>query len=248
MLHKNRIIILMILLILLILCGLCYYNYAHRRPIETFSAELLLREEKVYANTHGVVSRVYSELNEHANAGDEIAEVSSGKPSACRSGAETQADKQAMAEYENAVIMYKDGIITQEEYDKSLNKYRGYKSHGKCNKTSEQKTKIYTLSDGRIKKITISAGDEVREDTVAAEIETGSPLIKAYFSAKNKKQLTPGKLVKVQLIKYPEMEFTGRITTVGDAEMQGLPVNIQINESTADLNLQTGDAAYIVVN
>ena len=235
-------IVVVIVLILLLITTYCMHK-ALKAP-ETMTAQISIPLEDLSANTYGTVTAIFVKDYDIVKAGDTIAELSRDVKRNCQPSGEKS--QKAAAEYENAAIMYKDGIITQAEYDASLSKYRAYKSGELCTKFQTKKENIISPVSGKIENIEIKEGAEVTSETLVGKIQTGEAEIIAYFSPKDKKKLRPGRPVRVQIIKYPEKEFTGFMKEFGAASWQGIAVKIRVNEDISSLNLRNGDAAMIL--
>ena len=235
-------IVVVIVLVLLLITAYCMHK-ALKAP-ETMTAQISIPIENLSANTYGTVTAIFVKDYDIVKVGDTIAELSRDVKRSCQPSGEKS--QKAAAEYENAAIMYKDGIITQAEYDASLSKYRAYKSRELCTKFQTKKEYIISPVSGKIENIEIKKGSEVTPSTEVGKIQTGDAEIIAYFSPKDKKKIRSGRLVRIKIIKYPEKEFTGFIKERGAASWQGIAVKITVNEDISSLNLRNEDAALIL--
>lgn len=240
-------IILSVLIIALAAGGYFAARTFTARNIETVSAKIIIDTENITANTSGTLKSINVQPYQTVKEGDIIATVSKISPAYCHPP-KNKNDKKAAQTYENAAIMYKDGIITKEQYDASLKEYRQYKNAQVCVKQSETVNNVYSLFSGKIElDDNISVGEEVQENTVIAAVQKDSPKILAYFSPKDKRYLKIGQQAEITIIKYPEMAFTGTLSAKDKIDIYGLAIKININEDVSNLNIKNGDAAIVKI-
>lgn len=238
-------IILSLLILGLAIGGYFVASTFTSKTIETVSAKISIQTEKITANTSGTLKSIEVEPYQIVKEGDIIATVTQNLEANCQPPANKN-DKKAAENYEDAAIMYKDGVISQEQYDASLKKYRQYKSAKNCINPIEMTKNVYSLASGKIElNDNISLGNEIFDDTIIASVQQGTPKIIAYFSPKNKRQLKIGRKADITIIKYPEMKFTGTITARDKIDMYGLAIQVEINEDISNLNLKNEDAAIV---
>lgn len=247
---KNRIILSFVCVVIIGL-SLIIYSFVSKRPIETVSADVYIESEQILANFNGKIQDFKFKTYDNVKTGDIIATVEVVQPEGfCNNKTAMQnKQKQAMAEYENAAIMYKDGIISQSEYDASLEKLRKTQNQKVCTGEATHVENIYAFKDGKIYYSQLKPGDEVSEDDVLAELSTSKPQIHAYFSPAKTKKINPNSAIAhITIVKYPEKPLTGVIKTVSTGDIMGNLLIIDINEDVSDMNIQNGDAAIVRIN
>lgn len=249
MLAKNRILSALSIIAIILIIGL-YTNKTSDSTIETVSAAISIETQDVTASTNGTLSEFKVEQYEKVTPGDTIAIISQKIVSKCKNSTQLDNTSNAAKDYENAAIMYKDGIISQEQYDSSLEKYKKQKNIKKncSDKIITQSKDVKTTISGKIEFADIEIGDTVNENTVVAKIQTGTPTIIAYISPKYKKQIKAGDLAEINIIKYPEKHFTGKITSIDKIDIYGQAISLSINENVSDLNLKNKDSVVVKIN
>lgn len=215
------------------------------KDIETMSAKLEIDVKNVEADTNGVIKSISLKPYSVVKIGDIIAEIS--QTSNKTSCSQVTNPKQVQETYEDAVIMYKDGIISKEEYDASLAKYKSQKKHS-CNPAKSVLVPIYSENDGIfIPDDNYKIGTPVNEDTIIGSIRSEDIIIKAYFSPNDAKRIKVGKKAIITIIKYPEKQLAGIVTSLGKVDINGQAVYLKITDNNSDLNISDGDASIVKI-
>lgn len=235
---KKKLIALSVIIVALI-SGIILSKNIQKDDIETFNAIINIESTNVPANAGGTLKLINLTDNRQVKKGELIAEIETSVQQA--SAPKTKNTEQ---DYEKAAIMYKDGIITQEEYDKRINNIKNT-STPQENTNSVKITKVYAPVDGEIKLNNFKSGDNIREEEVFANILSSNKEIQAYFPVTYQKHIKNGKKVEINIVKYPEKLFSGTITKIEKPDPHGLPVKILFNENTSALNLNNGDSAIL---
>ena len=164
----NKKWIVCIVLLLFILGGFVAYNKKKPETIETLNALINSESVSVQSPAVGKIKLVAVEQDQKVKKGQVLAEIVTEVPvqQNVKTIDKTSSPVQKSAsEYENAAMMYKDGVITQEEYDKRLNtlntpKNEKVKTQSKTVLTSKV-TKIYAPIDGMVILNNFKTGDKV---------------------------------------------------------------------------------------
>ena len=241
----NKKILISFLIILIAGFGLILYNKAQNKEIETASATLVIDAVNILSPFDGKISKITAHTGDNIKIGDIIAEISehSNSKKCSRSNTVLNGKKQADKEYTDAAISYKDGVISKEEYDKELAENKNTKKKYEACDSKDMKY-IHAPQDG-IVDIKLSEGNEVSKDAVVAVLKEHKEYVRAYISPKYKKRVKPGRKATISIVKYPEKTYSGEVTDIGSININGLPINISINETISDLNLSDGD--YVIV-
>lgn len=155
---------------------------------------------------------------------------------------------EAEENYKHFAIMYKDGVIPQEDYDRSLNQLtdaqknyeNALKSAKDASKTSTSvvktnvtTSKVYAPKDGVVSLSYINKGENAVKDKPIVLMNSNKPKVTAYFNPKFAQSLKSGQEVNIHLKKYPLKKFAGIIDSVGsepemDSAKQSLVIPVQI--------------------
>ena len=237
-----------VILIVLLAFGCGFYGFSYLKEalkdIETMSAKVDMELEDVEADHDGTISSIKIQSFSNVKIGDVIAEISK-NPSKTNCTTEAES-KKVTDDYKDSVLMYKDGIITKDEYDASLKKYKSEKSNLCSSKT--ELVPVYAEQDGIfILDDEYKTGSAVNEESILGVIRPEKVIIKAYFSPKDAKRIKAGKNAQVSIIKYPEKQFTGVVKSIGNIDINGREVLIEIIDDTSDLNIAGDDAATVKI-
>lgn len=229
--------------------GLIAFAYFQPKTIETVSASVSVPTEQIFSPADGVLKSINVEDYANVNVGDVIAQVEVTLSAAkCQDKKTSEAIQQkAVKDYENAAIMYKDGVITQEQYDKSLENLRAVQAKKPCSAETKQAENILALKSGKVVIGSYKVGDSINEGDLIADVYTDKPQIHAYFSPKQVKNLHVGADAQIAIIKYPEKPLTGVVKALGATDIMGRLVVIDINDDTSDMILKNGDAATVKI-
>ena len=151
--------------------------------------------------------------------------------------------------YKHFAIMYKDGVIPQEEYDRSLNQLtKAQDDYEKAVEASDsgntkKKTfvkknvstsKVYAPKDGVVSLSYLNKGETAVKDKPVVLLDSNRPKVTAYFNPKHAGDLKVGKEVNIRIKNYGSKKFTGVIDAVGtepemDARNKSLVIPVQIS-------------------
>ena len=229
--------------------GLIIFSIYDKKAIETVSANVNIQTEQINANFNGKIKEYKFKTYDTIKTGDIVAtlEVVQTEGECKNNTYQQNKQKQAMAEYENAAIMYKDGVITQAQYDASLDKLRKTQDQMVCSGNEIHLENLYAFDGGKIFYSEYKVGDDVQQDDVIAEIGVGKPNIHAYFSPKKAKKIKIDMPAEITIVKYPEKKFTGTVKNTDKVDIMGNLVIIDINEDLNDINIKNGDAAIVKI-
>lgn len=212
------------------------------------------------AENSGKVKDVFVKPNQNVSRGQIIAEIevvesvvqpekiNDKAASAVNLKASKAKLNEAEEKYRHFAIMYKDGVVAQDEYDRSLNQLtdaqKEYENALKISKeasktsTSEVKTnittsKVYSPKDGIVSISYVNKGEPAIKDKPIVLLNSDKPKVTAYFNPKYAQSLKLGQEVYIHLNKYPIKKFTGVIDSVGsepemDSAKQSLVIPVQI--------------------
>lgn len=212
------------------------------------------------AENSGKVKDVFVKPNQNVSRGQIIAEIevveNVVQPDKIKDKAESAVNlkaskaklNEAEENYKHFAIMYKDGVVAQEEYDHSLNQLtdaqKEYEDALKNSKeapktsTSEVKTnttttKVYSPKDGVVSLSYVNKGEPAIKDKPIVLLNSDKPKVTAYFNPKYAQSLKSGQDVYIRLNKYPMKKFAGVIDSVGsepemDSAKQSLVIPVQI--------------------
>ena len=114
--------------IVIVLCAISalIIKATKNKNIETYSAKVMQESTAINSEHDGTILNILVKDGQPVKIGQELIEIlTSNKYSECLSKENLATEQnQAAEEYQDAAIMYKDGIITKEEYDKSLGEYK----------------------------------------------------------------------------------------------------------------------------
>jgi len=237
-------IFLVICLILAVAAG-GYFTFSFikesHREIETMSAKIEMELEDVNADSEGTIKEIKVKSHSSVKLGDIIAEISKRPTKNC---ADDKAYKKASDTYKDSALMYKDGIITKDEYDASLKKYKSEKSN-LCSSKVEV-VPVYAEHDGVfIKDDDYNSGSTVHEESIIGVIRPEKIIVKAYFSPKDTKRIKVGQNAQVTIIKYPEKQLAATVASIDKIDINGQGVTLEITDNTANLNVAGDDAAIV---
>lgn len=209
----------------------------------------------VDAENSGKVKNIFVKPEQNVTRGQVLAEIEVVEnvvvPAKVKSGSDVNATKaklnDAEENYKHFAIMYKDGVIAQEEYDRSLNQLtKAQDDYEKALQTSvtvqKQKSvvktnvttsKVYAPKDGVVSLSYLNKGETAVKDKPIVLLDSNKPKVTAYFNPKYANELKIGQEVDIHMKKYPAKRFTGVINAVGtepemNTEKQSLVIPVQI--------------------
>ena len=247
---SNKKTIIVISALLLIFGGIILFN--HKRPlaVETLNAYISSDSVSIQAENSGKIKTLAVKQSDKVQKGQIIAEIETSK-SVVKPVEPKNSRQAAEKDYENAAIMYKDGIISQEQYDNYIknlkeNQKQAEQPVNKIVYTSEV-TKIYAPIDGTIVLNNLKTGDTIAKETILAKVNSSHKEINAYFSASDEDKIVTGKDVNITVIKYPKKTFSGKINSVSKPENKGIPVKITFDQDTSNFDFQNGDSVIVKI-
>ena len=254
--HVKKVLLAFLCLIIIALfSGMVYFNHKQPTDIETLNARIVSESIQVLSNNSGKIKNIKVKQSDKVTKGQVLAEISLPAVPVKKVSQSKNVLAKAEKDYENAAIMYKDGVISQEEYDKQLKLYKKVKNNTESNdvnvseiaKSSEQIIKIYSPIDGIVTLNNIKNGDKINKESAIAKINSLHKEIKAYFSPTHSDRVVPGEVVDIFIIKYPERHYSGVISSVEPVEKNGIPVKIEFSENADSLDLQNGDSVIVKI-
>ena len=211
----------------------------------------------VEASTSGKIKNIFVKPDQNVTRGQIIAEIEVvenvviKQPAASGNDVAVKKEKLNNAEenYKHFAIMYKDGVIPQEEYDRSLNQLtKAQDDYEKAVEASDsgntkQKTfvknnvstsKVYAPKDGVVSLSYLNKGETAVKDKPVVLLDSNRPKVTAYFNPKHAGDLKVGKEVNIRIKNYGSKKFTGVIDAVGtepemDARNKSLVIPVQIS-------------------
>ncbi len=240
---------------LLVILELLFAVYKHielNKEIETVSASVINENEEIIAADNGIIKELKFKNFDKVQEGDIIAEIDiTNQPETnCINQEEiSSADQKAVKEYENAAIMYKDGVISKEEYDNSLKQYKTEtaNNNAKCKPANEIIKSIHANANGVILYADLKEGDTVKYDSSIGIVNPENAAVKAYFSPKYKNRIKVGDKAKISIVKYPEKIYSGEVVSKDKIDINGQAIIVRVNEDTKDLNIKNGDGAIVTL-
>ena len=253
--HVKKVLLAFLCLIIIALfSGMVYFNHKQPTDIETLNARIVSESIQVLSNNSGKIKNIKVKQSDKVTKGQVLAEISIPAAPVKRVSQSKNVLAKAEKDYANAAIMYKDGVISQEEYDKQLNAYTKVKNNtpnngkiSEISQPSEQIVKIYSPIDGIITLNNIKNGDKINKEVLIAKINSLHKEIIAYFSPTHSDRVIAGEVVDIFIIKYPERHYSGVISSVEPVEKNGIPVKIEFSENADSLDLQNGDSVIVKI-
>lgn len=209
----------------------------------------------VDAENSGKVKNIFVKPEQNVTKGQVLAEIEVVQnvviPAQSKNGFDVNSTKaklnDAEENYKHYALMYKDGVIAQEEYDRSLNQLtkaqddyeKALQTSGAAQKqksvvkTNVTTSKVYVPKDGVVSLSYLNKGETAVKDKPIVLLDSNKPKVTAYFNPKYADELKVGQQVDIHMKKYPAKKFTGVINAVGtepemDTEKQSLVVPVQI--------------------
>lgn len=209
----------------------------------------------VDAENSGKVKNIFVKPEQNVTKGQVLAEIEVVQnvviPAQSKNGFDVNSTKaklnDAEENYKHYALMYKDGVIAQEEYDRSLNQLtkaqddyeKALQTSGAAQKqksvvkTNVTTSKVYAPKDGVVSLSYLNKGETAVKDKPIVLLDSNKPKVTAYFNPKYADELKVGQQVDIHMKKYPAKKFTGVINAVGtepemDTEKQSLVVPVQI--------------------
>lgn len=234
---KNRLIIFvsLVTLVLFMTCGVLFCQNRLK-----FRENAHINPEMLYINStaSGVVKDIYVKPEENVSSGQLVAEIEVANKTKPQIQPVQNIDvasakeklKEAEENYKNFALMYKDGVISQEDYDKSLNTLTAaqntYKNTLEMSKTAVRKKtsyepeikKVYAPRDGVINSYLLSKGEAVKINQPIMLLANNSvQKVTAYVDDKTAPTLKAGQNVKIKIHTFRDKTFDGQIELITDA-------------------------------
>ena len=253
---KKKLIILLSVLILILLLGGGTFIWLNLNTVATNDAVIESEKVPVNAEVSGKVKDIFVKPNQAVSSGQLVAEIEIQQtvvaPAASRENMIESSKKklqEAEENHTNFAIMYKDGIISQQEYDESLEKLAAAKEdyennlNGKTQSNSKTMVttvtkKVYAPKDGTISINFIVKGENAVKNNPIVLIDTDKPKLIAYFNPKFRDELAVGQTVDIKPNNYNGKIFEGVIENIAsepeisaDKNSQVIPVTIKFNSN-----------------
>ena len=242
---KNLLII-SIATVLAFILGVLIYFQSDKAEIETLSATVIPQAEDIITNSSGTIKEIAVQNNEQVKFGQLLFTYETNVSKKCITNDSSENLKDS-EEYEKAALMYKDGIISKNEYDEIIEKYKTKSNVNKTCKNNANIVKLYAKKDGMVSFDSLKIGTYVEKDTIIAKIYPHKRSVLAYFSPKYIKKLKDGTEAKISVVRYPEKTFSGNIKSVNKIEIKGIPVIIEIKDDISNLTIEDNDHAIVVI-
>lgn len=248
----NKKLIVLGICILAVFGGIIAFNIKTKpEQIETLNAFISSESVSIQSGNSGIIKNIQVKQSDKVQKGQVLAEIETSVPVTKTVKNDGQKLKQAEEKYENAAIMYKDGVISQAEYDRYLNNLEKEQNNAEKpqNKVilTSQVTKIYAPIDGVVVLNNLKNGDTVNKEAIIAKVNSSHKEINAYFPVSYKDEIKTGCSVNITVIKFPEKTFTGKIQEVSLPDNKGIPVKISFDQDTSNLDFLNGDSAIVKI-
>lgn len=230
---KNKFIISVsvIILLLFVVCGCFFLTKDDKKSYSAMMAPVLF---SVQANTDGTLKEVYVKPNDKVKRGQLVAEIEI--PSQEKISVNTiqkpdvnsakAALAKAEAKYENAASMYKDGVISQEDYDDILaelktaqNAYKNAVTQAQQyvseNKSKPVLKKVFAPADGTVGGKIFSKGSQIKSGDDIVHLNLESMKVTAYVDKNTLSKLERGQSVLIKVPEYKDRTFNGSIDRIG---------------------------------
>ena len=253
--NNKLIVLLSVLVILIIGCGILVW-LINADTVAT--SEAVIESEKIPVNAElsGKPKDIFVKPNQIVSTGQLVAEIEVQQTVAAPAVSQKEmieSSKKKLEEAEenhtNFAIMYKDGIISQQEYDESLEKLASAKEDyennvsGKIQPLSKTTVttvtkKVYAPKDGTVSINFIDKGENAVKDNPIVLIDTDKPKLVAYFDTKFRENLSVGSAVIIKPNNFNGKVFGGIIESIAaepemsaDKNSQVIPVTIRFNSN-----------------
>lgn len=213
------------------------------------TADAVIESEKVAVNAqdNGKVKDLFVKPNQNVSTGQLLAEIEVEQQISAEAVKKDSIEvskrnlQEAEENHTNFAMMYKDGVISQQEYDESLEKLESARD---AFKTAQFKTpvkpsvttitkRVYSPKDGTVSINFVDKGENAVKNNPIVLLDTDNPKITAYFNPKFKDDLHVGAFVNIKSAKYKGKVFEGMIEKISpepemhvDKKSQVIPVTI----------------------
>lgn len=231
------------------------------------TSDAIIETEKIPVNSqyNGKIVELFVKPNQKVESGQLIAEIEISElqtETAYPAEKETSEKNLQIAEenYTKSAMMYKDGVISQQEYDDSLkmladarNALTATQNKPASPKSSPVIKKIYASKNGTISQNLIDKGEDAIKNKPIALLDTHNPIITAYFPVKFRKKLKEGIPVSIKSNNDGKI-FNGVIDKIlsepelnADKTLHVLPVLISFTGNYSGLALDKNQTFSVTV-
>lgn len=264
------------ILILVILTGAGIYFNKMNNP-KSYSAIIYPEAESyVKAMAEGNVKEVLVKPNEQVSKGQVLAVMEAESKETVKPVAEPQKinltqmksnlDK-AEENYKNAALMYKDGVITQDDYDERLTTlkdaqsayktavYKSKANPGQQVKKQPVSMKVFSPMDGVVNSTFVKSGDLVKSGDNIMLLSMKNKKVTAYVDKEASLKIKSGQSVLISVPGFEPKKFNGVVervdnnpVTVADIAEPVYPVSISFDSKVDSSKFNTvGNVAVVFV-
>ena len=232
--------------IIVILCLVCAGVFCIKQnQKKSYTAIIYSESSSIKSPADGTIKEIYVKPQQQVKRGQLIAEIevpSKEKISEVNSprvdvaGAKARL-KNAEEKYENAAIMYKDGVISQEKYDDILadlktaqNAYNNAVIKAQniakaqaAAKNQVEITKIYARTDGTVNGKLLLKGAQTKTGDEILQLLSDSKKVAVYVDKRTSSKLEAGQGVLIKVPEYQDKAFNGSIDYISEnaADIEG---------------------------
>lgn len=222
--------VIILCVVLVVLGGISFYTIGNLKTISSNNAVIAPQEITVKSDENGKLTEIFVKPDEPVTSGQAVAEIQISKQNSNSDeiNQKLEVSKQKLTDAENSytkyALMYKDGVVSQEEYDKSLKTLEVAKedyAKARSSYSSEAKQglvtkKIYAPQNGTVSINYIKQGENTTKNAPILLIETTTPKITAHFDKKFQNYLQEGAEVSINIPEYEGKTFSGVIENITD--------------------------------
>ena len=252
MVSKKIIYATSLVVILGILSGIVSFNHKRPRAIETLNAHVVADSANIIVPDSGKISDIMIPDSQNIKKGQPIAELTiplATQKNTQKANPIQKNKKDLEKDYEDAALKYKDGVISQDEYDKSIENIEAQQEAALAQNSkiipTNKTVKVYSPIDGKIVWGNLKIGDTVNKDTTIAKVNSSYKEVLAHFSTSYGDSISIGSKANIKLIKYPDKQFTGIVNSIGTPDKKGLPIVIIFESEISDVDIENGDSAIV---
>lgn len=245
---KNKINLVITVIVLMAAVAFGGFFLVQKSP-KSYTAKVYPVIEIIKTTDSGIVKNVTVNVGEAVKKGQLLAEIETltevKNTAMTINNTEVPAAKvklnKAEEEYTNAAFMYKDGVISQEDYDETLaslktaqNAYQNAVWRSKnikqpANVTVKQSTKIISPADGIVENIEIQNGTKVNKGDNLLQLTLNEKKITAYVDKSTSLKLSDGQQAGIQVPEYEGKTFKGTVSSINPAYNKNGIVEVSIS-------------------
>lgn len=265
---KNKINLVVLGIVLMAAVTFGGFFLVHKSP-KAYTAKIYPVLEIIKTTDSGIVKNIRVNVGEKVTKGQLLAEIESltevKNTAKTVNNTEVPAAKvklnKAEEEYTNAAFMYKDGVISQEDYDETLaslktaqNAYQNAVWRSKNVKqpaditTTKTSIKITSPADGIVENLTIKNGTKVNKGDTILQLTLKEKKITAYVDKKTSLKLSAGQQVRIQVPEKEGKTFKGTITSINteynDDGLFEVSISLVSDVDTADFSSTQNAKVY----